>query len=252
MKISIITVCLNSEKTIKKAIESVNFQNYVDYEHIFIDGGSTDNTVDLIKANAISSVIISEKDNNIYDAMNKGINVAKGEIICFLNSDDYYLKNNVFETVCKIAKTSEQKKILIACNTEIFNPIKKSSSLFKSYGSGSFPLLYNQLPHPSLFIKTDSKKELLFNDKFPIAADLHQQFRLKFLEGYHLIVSNFTSTRLIIGGASTGSLKKYFRNFYEIRDVYNNLFESMGYIYSILRSIKNFFRRITSINTYFN
>ena len=97
MKVSIITTSFNSEKTILETIESVNNQTYSNIEHIFIDGLSTDNTLDIINENSKrSKIIISEKDNGIYDAMNKGILNSSGDIICILNSDDiYYDKNSV-------------------------------------------------------------------------------------------------------------------------------------------------------------
>jgi len=94
MKISVITVCLNSVKTIERAIRSVQNQQYDDLEYIIIDGGSTDGTVEVIKQyEEFVSYWISEKDEGLYDAMNKGIAKATGEIIAFLNSDDWYEKN---------------------------------------------------------------------------------------------------------------------------------------------------------------
>lgn len=93
MKISIITVCFNSEKTIEKAIKSVIHQDYMNKEHIIIDGGSKDGTIDIIKKwDRYITKWISEPDQGIFDAMNKGIRMATGDIIAFLNSDDWYMK----------------------------------------------------------------------------------------------------------------------------------------------------------------
>ena len=93
LKISIITVCYNSEKTIRYTIESLISQEYKDIEYIVIDGGSTDQTLEIIKEyNNSITFLSSEIDNGIYDAMNKGINVAKGKIIGILNSDDFFNK----------------------------------------------------------------------------------------------------------------------------------------------------------------
>ena len=91
MKISIITVCLNSEGTIRDTIDSVISQDYSPIEYIIIDGDSTDATLDVIRefGNDVS-LIISEPDGGIYDAMNRGIKLASGDIIGFLNSDDFY------------------------------------------------------------------------------------------------------------------------------------------------------------------
>ena len=89
MKISIITVCYNSSKTILDTIKSLNNQSFYDIEHVFIDGLSTDNTLSIIKLNSKkSNIIISERDNGLYDAINKGILNATGDIIGLLHSDD--------------------------------------------------------------------------------------------------------------------------------------------------------------------
>lgn len=105
MKISIITVCFNSEKTISKTIESVLNQTYSNYEYIIIDGDSSDNTLEIInsykslfKEKNIDFLVISEKDRGMYDALNKGILRAKGEVIGSINSDDWY-ENNALEIV---------------------------------------------------------------------------------------------------------------------------------------------------------
>ena len=103
-KISIITVSFNSEKTILKTINSVKNQSYKNIEHIFIDGCSTDNTINIVKKNIDkdSSILLSEKDNGIYSAMNKGIKLATGEIIFILNSDDIFYSNFVVEDILNI------------------------------------------------------------------------------------------------------------------------------------------------------
>lgn len=105
MKISVITVCLNSVKTIERTIRSVQNQMYDDLEYIIIDGGSTDGTVEIIKRyEEIVSCWISEDDDGLYDAMNKGIAKATGEIIAFLNSDDWY-EDNTLATVNRYYET---------------------------------------------------------------------------------------------------------------------------------------------------
>ena len=102
MRISIITVSFNSEQTIERTIKSVVNQNYDDIEYILIDGGSSDRTVDIIKKyEKYISYWISEKDEGIYDAMNKGLRHSTGEIVAFLNSDDWY-EENIFTDVASI------------------------------------------------------------------------------------------------------------------------------------------------------
>ena len=91
MKVSIITVCFNSSKTIESTLNSVLTQSYKNIEHLIIDGKSTDGTVEILKNYPFKNKkIISEKDNGLYDAINKGLKLATGEIIAILNSDDIY------------------------------------------------------------------------------------------------------------------------------------------------------------------
>ena len=97
MKFSIITVCFNSEKTIGETLRSVSSQNYENVEHIIIDGGSSDDTLCIVNNYKHVTKIISEKDKGIYDAMNKGINLAEGNVIGFLNSDDVFYSENIIK-----------------------------------------------------------------------------------------------------------------------------------------------------------
>jgi len=107
MLISIITVCFNAEKYIEKTILSVINQNYKNIEYIIIDGKSTDSTVEIIKKyESKISFWSSEPDNGIYDAMNKGVNIASGEIIYFLNSDDFLYNNLVISNILNIFQTN--------------------------------------------------------------------------------------------------------------------------------------------------
>ncbi|MFP7655859.1 glycosyltransferase family 2 protein [Chryseobacterium proteolyticum] len=103
MKISIITVCWNSEKYLKTAIESILHQTYKNIEYIIVDGGSSDSTLDIIKSYEASfngnMRWISENDNGIYDAMNKGVKMATGDVIGLLNSDDLYISENSLEHI---------------------------------------------------------------------------------------------------------------------------------------------------------
>lgn len=100
MEISIITVCFNSEKTIEDTIKSVCCQTYKNIEYIIIDGGSTDRTCDIINSYISQiSIFVSEPDNGIYDAMNKGLDMATGDYLLFLGSDDHLMSSNIIERV---------------------------------------------------------------------------------------------------------------------------------------------------------
>ena len=103
MKISIITASYNRGKTIRHTVESVLRQTYPDFEYIVVDGGSTDNSIDIVKEYQVAFKgrlkWISERDKGIYDAMNKGIRMATGDVVGILNSDDFYTDENVLQTV---------------------------------------------------------------------------------------------------------------------------------------------------------
>ena len=100
MRLSLITVCFNSEKTIKKTVDSIESQSYKNIEYIIIDGQSTDNTNEIIKSHKKKiDIHISEPDEGIFDAYNKGIRVANGDVIGFLNSDDFFVDNNSLDAV---------------------------------------------------------------------------------------------------------------------------------------------------------
>lgn len=99
MKFSIITVCYNSKETIEQTINSVLNQTFKDFEYIVIDGGSKDGTVDILQKYQNQITFISEKDKGIYDAMNKGLKLAKGEVVGMIGADDFYPSNDVLEAV---------------------------------------------------------------------------------------------------------------------------------------------------------
>jgi len=108
MKVSIITAAFNSSDTIKDTLQSIDAQSYNNIEHIIIDGLSTDNTIKIVERFKHNKIILSEKDNGIYDAMNKGIKKATGDIIGILNSDDLYVDNLVIK---KIVNVFQEKKV---------------------------------------------------------------------------------------------------------------------------------------------
>ena len=107
-KICIITVTFNSSKTIQDTLDSIYEQDYENFHHIVIDGKSSDNTLEIVKSHKNKNLtIISEPDNGIYDAMNKGLLNINGEIVGFLNSDDMYANNNVLSNIALVFEDNE-------------------------------------------------------------------------------------------------------------------------------------------------
>ena len=179
---TIITVSYNSQNTIERTIKSVLNQSYKNFEYIVVDGASTDRTNDIIesykeqfKGNLIH---ISERDNGIYDAMNKGITLAKGEIIGLLNSDDYYFENSldiVHEAYSNISKNNVLTGELIFKSKAGEQLLKTSEKRFrkkmKQYKTG--------VRHPATFVpKVIYEKVGLFNLDYKIASDAEMMFRI--------------------------------------------------------------------------
>jgi len=182
MKISIITVVYNNSKTILDAIISVKNQSYVSIEHIIIDGGSTDGTLEILNENMhLFNVLISEKDNGLYDAMNKGINIANGEVIGILNSDDLYNNNKIISDVMSNFISDTNLDIIYGDIIYVkHNNINKLVRYWKSISFSKHNFKKGDIPpHPSLFIKKSIYNEIgLFNLKFKIAADYEFMLRL--------------------------------------------------------------------------
>jgi len=210
MKISIITVVRNNVATINDAIESVLSQTYKNIEYIIVDGASTDGTVEVVQGytNKIDK-FISEKDQGLYDAMNKGIGLATGDVIGILNSDDVYFDKNVLENIVNTFRDKQLDSVfgdLYYVNKDDLNKIVRywKSSDFKlgSFAKGWHP------PHPAFFVKKDIyEKYGMFDLQLKVSADF--DLMLRFLEKYQ-ISSMYLPKILVkmrIGGESNSSLK---------------------------------------------
>ena len=213
MKISLITVCYNSEATIKDTLESVLKQTYTNYEYIIVDGKSTDKTlkiIDLYKKKFKDLKVISEKDKGLYDAMNKGVLKATGDIIGILNSDDILASDNVFEKI--VNNINDYDGIysnLLMLDEKLEKPYRrlKSRPVTKKKGW--------HMPHPTLYVKKEVYKKIgVYNLYYKIAADydfmlrmIDNNFKLKYLDDYFVYMRS--------GGKSTNGLKGYYRNFKE-------------------------------------
>lgn len=211
MRISIVTVTYNSAITIQDCIKSVNEQSYSDIEHILIDGASTDNTLNLIKSKAKRSpIIISEPDKGIYDAMNKGLALATGEIIGVLNSDDFYLDGNVISNVVQIFN----KNKVDAVHGELFyvkqNDTDEIVRHWKTgdYYPGAFQNGWHPA-HPTLYLKKEVyEKYGYFNLDFKLAADFELMCRL--FEKHN--ISSYYLQRPLIKMRLGGATSKNFKN----------------------------------------
>ena len=212
MKVSIITVCLNSEETIKHSLNSVISQDYKNIEHIIIDGGSTDNTLKILKNYKFKKKrIFFEKGRSLYDSLNFGIKKCKGDLITILHSDDLYNNNKIITKVVTVAKNSKFK--IFFGNVVYFNknnfdkitrfyPAKIKREIF-SYG--------NMPPHTGSFYKKEIfQKYGYYNKEFKIAGDFEHLFRLIFINKLNFKVLNFIITRMRTGGLSGKNLNSFY------------------------------------------
>lgn len=156
MKISVITVCYNSAATLADAIDSVLSQTYPDIEYIIIDGASKDNTMDIVRSyGARIAKVVSEKDRGIYDAMNKGIAAATGDVICFLNSDDLYADSHALSHVAEAMKDETLDALL---GDVAFIKLDDPTKIIRRYRSDRFTparLAWGWMPaHPAMFIRS--------------------------------------------------------------------------------------------------
>ncbi|MFZ0390301.1 MAG: glycosyltransferase family 2 protein [Calditrichia bacterium] len=174
MKITIVTVCFNSENTIENTIRSVVSQSYSDIEYIIVDGLSTDNTLQIVNRYSDSvSRLISERDSGIYEAMNKGVEHATGDFILFLNADDRLIYEKTIENFVKrIEPDNESESDVRVGNVIIFDPDKNKGHVWKSKNISPFSVFRGSVPHPATFYRRDSfTKNGLFDESFKIAGD---------------------------------------------------------------------------------
>ncbi len=206
MKISLITVCFNSEKTIERTICSVLSQTFSDIEYIIVDGKSTDNTLQIISkyANKIAKVI-SEPDAGIYDAINKGIRNANGQIIGLLHADDVFAYKDALYDIHQMFELHNPEALY--ADLQYVNGEK----IYRHWISGSFSATKFQFgwmpPHPTFYCtKKYYLDHQLYNTKFKIAADYELMLRYLYIQKCKVIYLPKVTVKMQIGGKSNVTL----------------------------------------------
>lgn len=235
MRISIITVCYNRKNTIEKAMKSVLNQSYPDIEYIIIDGNSTDGTKEIIESygNAISQYI-SEPDKGMYDAINKGLKLATGDVIGLMHSDDEFYDEKV---VSKIAKRFNYDPTIDGVYGDgVYVSNDDQERLIRNRIGGNFSLQKIRsgwLPlHPTVYLKkTIIDKYGFYNVNFNIASDT--EFLLRYLYKYKIKMSYINSylVKMRMGGMST-NFKRAFEVLYEDYKIYK--FHGLAPIQSVI------------------
>ncbi|OGF56229.1 MAG: hypothetical protein A2452_13535 [Candidatus Firestonebacteria bacterium RIFOXYC2_FULL_39_67] len=229
MKISIITATFNSSKTIEDCLNSVSEQTHPDVEHIVIDGGSKDGTIEIVRKYP-KVKWISEKDNGLYDAMNKGIKMATGEVIGILNSDDFY---SDILTLSKVVGIFNSNIIDAAYGDLEYISKSDKSNIVRRWKSPDWDLGINfkkwwLIPHPALFVrKAVYSKYGGYDTNFKLTADYEYIIRVLRNENIRLFHIPHALVKMRTGGASH---KNIFRANYEFMNVNKKNNISFGFL----------------------
>ena len=238
MKISIITATFNSEKTLRDTIESILSQTYSNIEYIIVDGISKDNTLDIIKEyeSKFNGRLrwISEKDNGLYDAMNKGIKMATGDVIGILNSDDLLLNSEVIE---KYAAAFDDQTDAIFSNLyfvkakDISKVVRVwKGSPYKSFLKGWHPA------HPTFYVRKSIYDKLGgFDISFDVSADFELMLRFIEKEKIRTKYLDLFSVKMRMGGESTKSLKNILKGNKNIFRAFRKNGLNVNYLYTVRR-----------------
>ncbi len=211
MKITLITTTFNSAATIRETLESVSRQDYPNIEHIIIDGASKDETLDIVQSYPSVSLIVSEPDKGIYDAMNKGIKLATGDIIGILNSDDILASDTIISDVANAFKSNSIEALYGNLSYFRTGAEDKVARLWCSkpyydrfFEDGELP------PHPTLYVRRQVYDRVgVFRTDFKITADIDFMFRLFKISTCKSFFLDKIMVKMRLGGVSTSGLGSY-------------------------------------------
>lgn len=209
-KVTIITACFNAQSTIEHTLNAVNKQSYSNIEHIIVDGGSTDDTLRIIQAHkGPNTIVISEPDEGIYDAFNKGLAKSSGQIIGFLNADDQFANNEVVAELVSIFDQSQADAV--ACSVEIFKSLNPNKP-YRLYKATDFkPWQFRlgiQPPHPGFYVSRPAFEKVgFYRTQYKISGDFDWLLRAILLEQLQVVYSPKIMVHMLDGGASASGLK---------------------------------------------
>lgn len=245
LKISVITVVFNAQNTIEKCLDSVMRQKFNNIEHIVIDGGSTDDTVNIIKKYSDTiHVFVSEPDKGIYDAMNKGIRLATGEIIGTLNADDYLANDEVLSDVA--AAFASQETDVLYGDLDFIDP---GGNIVRKWRSGAYK--YGKFnwgwmpPHPTFYCKRTLFEGLGgYRLDYGSAADYELMLRFIHVGRAQVFYLRKVIVKMYIGGVSNKNLRNRLRAArFDVKAMRNNgiSFPYIALIFKPLRKLIQFF-----------
>lgn len=248
MKFSIVTTCYNSERTIKDTIESVLCQSFTDYEYIIVDGESRDGTIEIVKDYLRffdgRMRYVSEPDNGIYDAMNKGFTMAHGRVLALINSDDFFSDPRALEKVSSCFDNNPDVDGVYADLCYVSQ--KDKEQVVRKWVTGKQrPFKTGWLPaHPTFYVKRAMyEKYGYFNLDYKLAADF--ELMLRFVEKHHihLVYLEESLVHMRLGGATSKSIRNVLKQNKECVRAFreNGLSVSLLYpFYRLLPKIKQY------------
>ena len=244
-KISIITVAYNAQNTIERCINSVLQQTFKNIQYIIIDGGSTDNTVKIInKYRANIDVFVSESDNGVYDAMNKGIALATGDVIGTINADDFFADNNVLYSIAKAF--AEQDTAILYGNLDYIDPNDKVVRKWRSgkYRKGIFNWGWMP-PHPTFYCKKSLFEKLGgYKLDYGSAGDYELMLRFIHRNNINAYYLNKVLIKMVVGGISNKSLRNRVQAMrFDLKAMRNNniFLPMVTILFKPLRKVAQFF-----------
>jgi glycosyltransferase involved in cell wall biosynthesis len=241
--LALVTVCFNSESTIRETLDSVRNQIMKPDEYIIIDGGSKDATLEIIKEYSdIVTKIVSEPDEGIYDAMNKGVKLAKADIIGLLNSDDTYIDAYVLHRV----KSCFLREVSIFCGG--VNYVDSAGKIRREWQLETENINIQQgwhPPHPAFFATKRLYDELGHYDlNYPIAADFDLMIRFILSNSSRTVLYRYPIVDMKLGGESNASFKNILKGNKEIRQSLRSNGLKGGYIYTLRRLLSKLKQKV--------
>ena len=211
MKISIVTAVYNREATIKEALNSVEQQTHSDIQHVIQDGGSTDKTLDIIKSHNNNHIsLASVRDGGIYDAINKGMRRAQGDVVGLMHSDDIFANNTV---VTKVAKAFEDSQVDCVYGDLQYVAADDTDRVIRHWTSGAYSRELLQRgwmpPHPTFYIRRSILERLGdYDTSYQIAADYDAMLRWLWTGGINPAYIPEVMVKMRVGGESNRSLNR--------------------------------------------